>query len=427
MGPEATSELVGVQAEGLLKSDHCRRGPSRGVERVTSTEADRSFPLAGVRVLDLSRVLAGPFAGRMLCDLGAEVVKLEPPEGDVTRGWGRMRAGLSGYYTQQNTGKRSMCVDLEAEGGPALVRRLAGRADLMIENFRPGVMARHGLSYAELSRQNPRLIMLSISGFGQDGPESKRPAYASVLHAEAGFVARQAELDGKGASDPVLSIADLNAGLHGLVGLLSALYLREQTGLGQHVDLSMLDVMLVTDDYANFALDEIPLIRGGGEVWDAPGGPIMVTGDFRVIWKLLVRFLGVVDPTPDGASLEEKIRLRREAAAAFFRSFDDRAKLTAALDRVNLAWGDVRSNADAYRSPTALSRGVVARVDDRGGETRPVVQSPYRFSQAQSGARGGPAYRGEHNREVLEQWLEASPEEISRLEHSRVLRSEERP
>jgi CoA:oxalate CoA-transferase len=394
---------------------------------MTNAKTNEPFPLAGLRVLDLSRVLAGPFAGRMLCDMGAEVVKLEPPEGDVTRGWGSIRNGLSGYYTQQNSGKRSVCVDLDVDGGPELVRRLATQADLLIENFRPGVMVRHGLSYRELAANNSRLIMLSISGFGQEGPESERPAYASVLHAESGIMARQAELDGNSPTDPVLSIADMNVGLHGLVAMLSALYLRERTGLGQHLDIAMLDTMLVTDDYANFTLDEVPLIRGGGEVWDAPGGPIIVTGDFRVIWKLLVHNLGVVDPTPSGASLEDKIRLRREAVVKFFRSFEDRAKLTAALDSVNLTWGDVRSNSNAFGSPTAIERNVIAHVDDRGGETRPVVQSPYRFSRARSGVVGGPAYRGEHNREVLEQWLGASHEEIAGLERYRVLQAEEMP
>ncbi|MFP6654618.1 MAG: CoA transferase, partial [Myxococcota bacterium] len=150
-------------------------------------------PLQGLRVLDFSRVLAGPFAGRMLCDLGAEVVKLEPPEGDVTRAWGLDRGGLSGYYTQQNAGKESICIDLESSGATELVRRLANEADIVIENFRPNVMAKHGLSWEALSASHPSLIMLSISGFGQKGPESHRAAYASVLHAEAGIVARQAE------------------------------------------------------------------------------------------------------------------------------------------------------------------------------------------------------------------------------------------
>ena len=384
------------------------------------------FPLAGLRVLDLSRVLAGPFAARMLGDLGAEVVKLEPPEGDVTRGWGRIRAGISGYYTQQNAGKQAVCVDLEAPGGPALVRRLAAAADVLIENFRPGVMARHGLAWKDLAAGNPRLVMLSISGFGHEGPEAQRAAYASVLHAECGLVARQAEQDGAKATDPVLSIADMNAGLHGLVAILAALRLRDRTGRGQHIDIALFDAMLATDDYANFALDAIPLVRGGGELWDAPGGQVMIVGDFRTIWKLLVKHAGVVDPTPAGAPLAEKIRLRRRAAAEYFASFPDRAALVDALDAMNLAWGDVRDNAAAFASPTARARGTVAQVDDRGGDTRPVVQSPYRFSDAASGVRCGPAFRGEHNRDVLARWLGASPEEIARLEADGVLHAEVR-
>ncbi len=372
-------------------------------------------------------MLAGPFAGRMLSDMGAEVVKLEPPEGDVTRGWGRMRAGLSGYYTQQNAGKRSVCVNLESPGSTPLVRRLAGQADVLIENFRPGVMARHGLSWQDLSPDNPRLIMLSISGFGQQGPESHRAAYAAVLHAESGLVARQAGEDQRSPSDPVLSIADMNAGLHGLVGILSALYLRERGGRGQHIDIAMLDTMLLTDDYANFTLDEIPLTRGGGQVWDAPGGPIMITGDFRIVWKLLAKHHGVVDPTPAGAPLEEKIRLRRKAVGDFFLSFPDRLGLISALDAVNLAWGDIRSNSAAFASPTAQARRTVAQVDDRAGGTRPVVESPYRFSDAPSHVARGPAYRGEHNREVLVDWLGASPNEIEALERDGILSAEPMP
>src|SRR5262245_36342722 len=142
-------------------------------------------PLDGLRVLDMSRVLAGPYVGRMLADLGADVVKVEPPEGDVTRKWGRVTGGLSGYYTQQNVGKRDVCIDLRAPGGPELVRELASAADVVVENFRPGVMAQYGLDYATLSARNPRLVMLSISGYGQIGPEARRPSYAAVVHAES--------------------------------------------------------------------------------------------------------------------------------------------------------------------------------------------------------------------------------------------------
>jgi crotonobetainyl-CoA:carnitine CoA-transferase CaiB-like acyl-CoA transferase len=381
-------------------------------------------PLASLRVLDLSRVLAGPFAGRMLADLGADVVKVEPPEGDITRGWGAIRHGIGGYYTQQNAGKRTLCVDLEAPGAAELLLRLAQRADVLIENFRPGVLARHGLGWDRLHALNPRLIVLSISGFGATSPEADRAAYASVLHAESGILARQAEFDAAPHTDPVLSIADTNAGLHGLVAVLAALLQRERTGMGQLIDIGMLDAMLVTDDYAHFALDEHPITRGGGEVWDAPGGPIMITGEFRILWRVLTGELGVVDPTPPDATLPEKIRARRGAAAAFYRGFPDRASLVAALDRANIAWGDVRSTEAAFASPTALARGTVALVDDRRGGTRRVVQSPYRFSAATSGVRGSPAYRGEHNREVLGEWLGATADEIAKLEEDGVLLAE---
>ena len=382
-------------------------------------------PLAGVRVLDASRVLAGPFAGRMLASLGADVVKVEPPEGDVTRAWGARRHGLSGYYTQQNSGKRNVCIDLKLPGGRDLFLELARAADVVIENFRPGVMARLGLDWAALSGANPRLVLLSISGYGQVGPESHRPAYAPILHAEAGLVARQAELDRVPASDPVLSVADMNAGLHGIVAVLAALRLRDRTGQGQHIDIGMLDTMLATDDYVHFALDETALVRGGGEVWNATGGPIMIAGDFRYVWRTLVRRHGLVDPAPEGAPLPEKIAARRAAAAQFFLSFESREKLASALDAVNFAWGDVRTTAQALASPSAAARGIVAELDDRGGGTRRVVQAPYRFSNARAGISTGAPYRGEHNREVLAQWCQLPDAQIDRLLAASVLQAEE--
>ena len=148
------------------------------------------YPLAGLKVLDFSRVLAGPFAGRMLSDLGADVVKVEPPDGDVTRQWGKVIAGLPGYYFQQNAGKRNISIDLRAPGARELVLGLVRHADVLIENYRPDVMPRLGLGWDALSAANPRLVMLSISGFGQGGPESHRAAYAPIVHAEMGLMER---------------------------------------------------------------------------------------------------------------------------------------------------------------------------------------------------------------------------------------------
>jgi CoA:oxalate CoA-transferase len=385
-------------------------------------EMSTRYPLEGVRVLDLSRVLAGPYAARMLSDLGAEVVKVEPPEGDVTRQWGKSIAGLSGYYTQQNVGKQSVSIDLRRAGAPELVRRLAARADVLIENFRPGVMAQYGLAYADLAPLNPRLVMLSISGFGQLGPEAGRQAYAAVVHAESGIVQRQALQDGQPPRDPSLSIADMNAGLHGLAAVLAALYQREHTGQGQHIDIAMTDAMLATDDHVHLALDQVGDGRGFvNETWETAFGHIVLPGDFRWIFRQLSERCGLVDDTPPGASLAIKIESRRRAVRAFIRACPDREALYAALTQAELPWGEVRSTLSALDSPTSRYRGTAVETDDRAGGTRRVIQSPYRFSAARSGLRGPAPQRGEHNRAVLKAWLGIGDAEIEGLEAQGVL------
>jgi CoA:oxalate CoA-transferase len=380
-------------------------------------------PLSGVRVLDMSRVLAGPFSGRILSDLGAEVVKVEPPEGDVTRFWGVSRAGLAGYYTQQNVGKRNVCIDLQAEGGPDLVRLLAAEADVLIENFRPGVMARYGLAWDDLRQVNPKLVMLSISGFGQDGPESHRAAYAPILHAETGWLRRSAEWDDRPVTDLALSAADTNASLHGTIGVLSALRVADLTGVGQHIDMCMLDSFLATDDSSHTGLDGIPYSAAGGLVWDGTEGPVLTAGDFRWIWKRLHEVHGLVDPAPAGADVETKRQQRTVAINEFLSSFETRGEMIDALDAANLAWGDVRNTADAFESPTALHRGTAVEIDARDGGTRRVTQTPYRFSMSESGLEPGAVapHRGEHNSEVLTEWLGAGASEASALSDSGVL------
>ena len=164
-------------------------------------DSNDAWPLHGLKVLDFSRVLAGPFAGRMLSELGADVVKVEPPDGDVTRLWGKVTAGLPGYFFTQNVGKRNLCINLRAAGAADLVHDLVRQADILIENYRPDVMPRLGFGFESLHAINPRLIMLSISGFGHGGPESHRPAYAPIVHAEAGLMQRQARRSGNAYAD----------------------------------------------------------------------------------------------------------------------------------------------------------------------------------------------------------------------------------
>lgn len=387
------------------------------------------YPLEGIRVLDFSRVLAGPFASRLLVELGAEVVKVEPPEGDVTRFWGRKIAGISGYFNQQNLGKRDICLDLTRPEAVTIVRRLAREADVVVENFRPGVMDRLGLGWSVLAADNPRLIMLSVSGFGHNGPESHRAAYAPIIHAESGVIARQAAATGQPASELPLSVADTNASLHGLVGLLAALYRRERTGEGDHVDIAMIDAMLATDDHLHGALepeDEEPEPAQRSEVWETAAGALMISGDLRWIWKQLVACYGIEDPTPAGATLAEKIAARHAAAREFLRSLPTREAVIEAMDRMNLAWGEVKPSRRAVtESPTLAARGSIVEVPDRAGGTRRVFRSPYRFTRAESGIRGVAPHRGEHNREVLSDWLGLDAAELAQLEASGVLQHAE--
>ncbi len=368
-------------------------------------------PLAGIKVLDLSRVFAGPVAGRVLADLGADVVKVEPPDGDVSRNWGRKIAGLSTYFVQQNVGKRNISVDLNHPDGQAIIKDLAAQADIVIENFRPGVLAAFGLDWAGLSAINPRLLMLSISGFGQNGPESRRAAYASIAHAEMGLIARGPELGSQDLQDLTFSAADVLSGLHGVIGIMAALRSRDATGKGQHLDIAMVDAIGFSDDAIIFNLDGRRAQATNGEVWDAVGGPVVLAGGFQWVWSQLSRVVGVPDPAGPDADLPTKIELRREATRNFFMNQPDRAALIAALDKANLAWGDVKGGRDIFESPTIQSRGSVVKVDDRDGGERPVFRSPYRFSELESGVAGPPRHRGEDNVGVLMDWLSLSPGE----------------
>ena len=381
------------------------------------------YPLSDLRVLDLARVMAGPYSSRLLSDLGADVVKVEPPEGDITRLWGREIAGLSGFYTQQNAGKRNICIDMKCSDGPELVRQLADRADLLIENFRPGVMARLGIGYEALSARNPRLIMLSVTGFGQNGPESDRMAYAPVIHAEAGYISRHAQMNQEAPSDPIFSIADSYAALHGTVALLSALHMRERTGRGQHIDISMLRTMLATDDYSHHLLDDSsPVERLGGQVFDAPGGQILISSQWKGIWFQAKNVWGLTADA--GSSFEEKLANREREVRRFIAEHKDRESLAKSLAAAEFPWGDVRSMDRVLDSPTLVTTAPYAEVSDRNGGTRRVMQAPYEFSDAHSGLRGPAPYRGEHNAEVLDEWLSLPDGEIKRLENGKVLLSD---
>jgi len=390
-------------------------------------KGESAYPLAGLKVLDFSRVLAGPFAGRMLSDLGADVVKVEPPDGDVTRQWGKVTAGLPGYYFQQNAGKRNISIDLRAPGARELVLQLARQADVLIENYRPDVMPRLGLGWDELSAANPRLVMLSISGFGQGGPESHRAAYAPIVHAESGLMERaQRRSGGQPRRDLPLSVADTNASLHGLVALLAAVVMRQRTGVGQHIDIAMIDATIATDDQLQYDLEAseatAPL---PSDTWETGAGPILVSGDFRYIWRLVTSRLGVAEVSTPQMDLAAKIAARRAALGAFMQSLRTWDEVEAAFAKINVAWGEVRPAANVRAQPTLVHRRSIVEVDDRAGGTRPVTQSPYRWSSAKSGVKGPAPHRGEHNRDVLAEWLGLSDAQIEGLAEAGVVLADE--
>ncbi len=383
------------------------------------------FPLAGIRVLDLSRALSGPYVGRLMSDLGAEVVKVEVPGTDITQVFGPKANGHTGLYTQTNTGKKNISINLGTPAGSALLRDLATKAHVVIENFRPGTMKRLGVGWEELSKGNPSLVLLSISGFGQWGPEANRQAYAPVVHAESGLLGRQAEMDGTPPVDIVMSLADSVSGLHGMISVLAALRVAEQTGAGQHIDLSMFEAMLATDDYVNYSVNGNPVSSARGTIYQVAGTPLLAAGDLKFMWHRLSSIHGLADPEPS-APIQTKIVNRHRVIKEFLEGFTDRADAIAALEKAGVAYAEVRTPSTLMDSPTAKAREVALQVDDRAGGTRPVIRMPYRFSAASCAPAGGPAYVGEHNIEVLGRWLGMSPQRVTELETSGGLYPNER-
>ena len=397
----------------------------------------RPGPLEGISVLDLSRVLSGPFCGRALADLGAAVLKVEPPEGDLTRFSHPRTGGMSLYYAQQNAGKRNISLDLRRPEAIDLILRLAEQADVLLENFRPGVMAKMGLGYDEVALRNPRIVYGSITGYGQDGPWSDRRAYAVVIHAEAGMVAHSVEHRGGPPRHEPFSHADVYAGLECLGGVLAALYQRERTGRGQHVDVAMAAALLTVNEHVQADLSSIDigdelssLSPGSAPILDGPGGQrFTIAGDpcASHTFPSYLRMMGRQDLATDPrfADVTARRAHRDELVAEVQRwvdGFATLAEVEAALGTVRFPMGVVRTVADVADSDWAAHRGAIAEVSDRNGGTIRIPDAPWRFSDAEVGVVGDPAFRGEHNREVLTE-IGFTAEEIDRLEADGVLSS----
>jgi crotonobetainyl-CoA:carnitine CoA-transferase CaiB-like acyl-CoA transferase len=395
-------------------------------------------PLRGIRVVDFSRVLAGPLCARTLLDLGAEVIKIEPPRPDVSRFAFPSTTGMSGYYAQQNAGKRNVSIDLNVPGARALALRLCDRADVVVENFRAGTLGFFGLDYETLAARNPRLIYASITGYGQGGPWQGRMAYAPTVQAEAGFTANSIRHYGEALGEPrtdSLSHADVYAGLQAGIAILAALHRRAATGIGQYIDVSMAATLMAVNERAHVDLNDSdlgaePAILGATDCpfFTGPGGEHFTVATSLVGSRTFPSYLRAMRR----ADLAEDPRFATAAARranfaelhrivqTWILTFRDVGALDAQLDEAKIAFGEVRSLKKLSEMEWAEYWGAVQEVSDRHGGTYRLPGRPWHFSRDEPAPLGNPAFQGEHNRDVFRE-LGLSDDEIDRYLASGVL------
>ena len=386
--------------------------------------------LAGIRVLDLSRMMSGPLCGRMLADLGAEVIKVEPPEGDATRGVPPLVGGFSPYYAQLNAGKRTVCLDLKAPGGPDIISRLAAASDVLVENFRPGVLARYGLDACTLRTDNPRLVYCSVSGWGQDGPWASRQAYAPVVHAEVGILERSGRLRDRRPEPELHQHGDAYPALLACSAVLAALFERTTTGKGRHLDVAMGEGMFYVNEWSAVDLQDDREERGifdtsTHRVFELGDGTcVALIGDPARVFPFWLRSLG-----GDEALLED-IRFATEEARRrnFEQVIDELNALTvrfpdydglAAVFAPPMLVAKVRSVKDLAETDWARHRGLTTEV----APGLSVPSAPWRVAGSRVGVAGPVSALGEHNREVLADVAGFTAAEIDHFTATGVLRS----
>jgi len=391
-------------------------------------------PLSGIKVLDLSRVLAGPLCTMILADLGAEVIKVEPPWGDETRGWGPPFAkGESAYFLSVNRGKKSLALDLKALEGQEVVRKLAQRADVLVENFKTGDLKRYRLDYESLRELNPRLVYLSITGFGHTGPRAQEPGYDAALQGYTGIMSVTGEPEGPPMKVGVAWI-DVMTGMMGAVAVLAALYERERSGLGQHIDLSLFDVGL----FALANLGESYLLTGRppgrlgnahaqivpyGAFPAADGWLVLAVGNdeqFRRLCQVL-ELPGLWERFPQNAQRVEHRKEVVEAVSAALKTHP-RGYWLERFKEAGIPAAPVNNLAEAFQDPQAQAREAVWTLSHPLLGTLPTLANPLRFlSRTPAGPSLPPPLLGEHTEAVLRE-AGYTPEEVARLVEKGVVR-----
>lgn len=390
-------------------------------------------------MLDFTRVLSGPHCTRMLSDLGATVIKVEPPDGDLTR-FAYPRVGsMSTYFTQQNIGKLNISLDLKRPEAISIIHRLVASCDVVVENYRGGVMDKLGLGWGALSTLNPGLVYASITGYGTSGPWRHRRAYASVVNAETGLTGLQAEARrGPAANDPH-SHADVYTGMEAAAAILAALFQREHTGVGQHIDVSMAQTMLYVNEHVQTELFEGPLPDDQVISFQPGDYPILRTGDGRDVvisghpaergtFDMFIAAMAAprLADDPRFADVASRLRNIEELLAeirAWAATVPDVAEFERLVAAAGLASGVLRSMDELVSTDWGAERDVVIAADDRSGGTFRVPNSPWKFSAADTSTRGVPKFRGEDNAAVLSGMLGMDSTEIERLAADGVLSS----
>jgi crotonobetainyl-CoA:carnitine CoA-transferase CaiB-like acyl-CoA transferase len=349
-------------------------------------------PLAGLRVLELARVLAGPWIGQTLADLGADVIKVEAPEGDETRGWGPPFAtdGAAAYFHACNRGKRGVALDFRKPLDLEAARRLAAGAEVVVENFKVGGLAKFGLDYASVAAGNARVVYASVTGFGQDGPYAARAGYDFIIQAMGGIMDLTGEPDGP-PEKPGVAYADLFTGLYGTVAVLAALRLRDATGRGQWIDLSLFDTQLavLANQAANFLIGgEVPRRMGNAhpnispyQVFAASDGPLVVACGNDGQFARLCEGLGLaLHHDPRFRVNRGRVAHRAGLIAALEARIGamPRAEVLAVMAAGGVPAGPINTVAEAFAEPQAVARGAV---QEAGGSRSP--RSPLRFSDAE--------------------------------------------
>jgi len=389
-------------------------------------------PLDGLLILDLSRVLACPFASMILAELGARVIKVEQPgSGDETRGFEPQLARDSAYYFACNRSKESITVDLRSDEGKRTIRELAQKADVLLENFPVGTLERHGLSYAVLSSLNEKLIFVSCTGFGQTGPYAQKKGYDTVFQAMGGLMSLTGEKGG-GTVKPGLPVADLTSGLWVAIAILAALAGRARNGKGCHIDFSMLDgqVALLTLAAARFfALNEIPPRLGTEHPGRVPSATFRCKdGKYAHItasdqhWKPLCEALGLEDFPEDFSDNAVRVERRDEVMEALTRKIQvlSRAELIARLDEADVPVGPVNDVAEILGDPHVRARRLVGSFDYPGVGEFKALGLPYKFLGWDAPEIGRPPTLGEHTEKILAS-LNYSAEDIAQLREKRAI------